>query len=197
MANYYEKGVICVAKKISRAQVKTVCYKCFIYAIVLFILSCAQVTFFSKINILGTTPDLLLAAVLVIAMKDDREEAAICGIISGFFYCAMGGFVYPFYMMFSFLCGYTLWGVSDRFLGKNYISYLALALLTFALKGVFNIVEASLFAYTINILNMFSRAILPEFISSMVFCSLSYLIFSVIARLINSKSRKDGIKNER
>ena len=167
-----------------------IAYKCFVYAVALFILSTAQVTFFAKINILGATPDLMLGAVLVIAMKDEKEVAAICGIISGFFYCALGGFVYPFYLMFSFLCGYTLWGVSDRFLGKNYISYLALAILTFALKAVFNLIETSLFAYSFNLLNMISRAIVPEFISSMVFCSLSYLIFSAIAKLLNLKSKK-------
>ena len=183
-----------MAKKVSSARVKTITYKCFIYAIALFVLSIAQVTFFNKINVLGATPDLMLGAVLAVAMIDDKEISAICGIVAGFFYCAMGGFVYPFYMMFSFLCGYTLWGVSDRFLGKNYISYLALALLAFSLKAIFNIVEASLFAYTINLINMFSKAILPEFLSSMIFCSLSYLAFGAIARLFNSKSRKDGVK---
>ncbi len=181
-----------MAKKISTTRAKTIAYKCFIYSIVLFILSIAQVTFFAKINILGAVPDLMLGAVLVIAMKDDQEVATICGIVSGFFYCTMGGFVYPFYMIFSFLCGYTLWFVSDRFLGKNYISYLALALLTFTLKALFNIIEASLFAYTVSFLNMFSKAILPEFLSSMVFCTLSYAIFSLIAGLLNSKSKKKG-----
>ena len=184
-----------MAGKISSTRAKTIAYKCFIYSIALFILSVAQVTFFAKINLFGATPDLMLGAVLLIAMKDDQQVASICGIISGFLYCAMGGFVYPFYMMFSFLCGYTLWFVSDRFLGKNYISYLALALLTFSLKAMFSIVETSLFAYTVNVLNMFSRAILPEFVSSIAFCSLSYLIFSGLARLLNYKSRrKDGHK---
>ncbi len=182
-----------MARRINTARAKTIAYKCIIYSLVLFVLSVAQVTFFAKINILNATPDLMLGAVLLIAMKDDQKVASICGIVSGFFYCAMGGFVYPFYMMFSFLCGYTLWFVSDRFLGKNYVSYLALAILTFALKAIFNIVETSLFAYTVNILNMFSRAILPEFISSMAFCTLPYLIFSAVARLLNTKSRrKDG-----
>lgn len=182
-----------MARKINTARAKTIAYKCIIYSLVLFVLSVAQVTFFAKINILNATPDLMLGAVLLIAMKDDQKVASICGIVSGFFYCAMGGFVYPFYMMFSFLCGYTLWFVSDRFLGKNYVSYLALAILTFALKAIFNIVETSLFAYTVNILNMFSRAILPEFISSMTFCTLPYLIFSAVERLLNTKSRrKDG-----
>ncbi len=183
-----------MAKRLNSARAKNIAYKCVVYGIFLFVLSIAQVTFFSKINVLGATPDLLLGAVLLIAMREDQRVASICGIISGFFYCTMGGFVYPFYVIFSFLCGYTLWFVSDRFLGKNYISYLTLALLTFLLKALFNVIESSLFAYTINMINMFSKAILPEFISSMVFCSLSYLIFTAIARLLNSKSRKDGMK---
>ena len=183
-----------MAEKINSARAKNIAYKCVIYGIFLFILSIAQVTFFAKINIMGATPDLILGAIVVIAMRDDQKVATICGIIGGFFYCAMGGFVYPFYMMFAFLCGYTLWGVSDRFLGKNYVSYIALALLAFTLKALFSVIEASLFAYTINILNMVSKAIWPEFISSLVFCTVSYLIFNTLSRLLNSKSRKDGRK---
>ena len=181
-----------MANKMSMAKAKTIMYKWCIYSIALFVLSIAQVTFFVKINVLGATPDLMLGAVLLIAMKEDQRVSSICGIVSGFLYCAMGGFVYPFYMMFSFLCGYVLWIISDRFLGKNYVSYLALAILTFGLKALFNVIEASLFAYTINLLNMFTIAIIPEFISSMVFCTVSYLIFSVLTRLLNSNSDKKG-----
>ena len=181
-----------MASKISVTKIKAIAYKCSVYSIALFVLSIAQVTFFSKINVLGATPDLMLGAVLLIAMKDDQQVSSICGIVSGFLYCAMGGFVYPFYMMFSFLCGYVLWIISDRFLGKNYVSYLAIAVLAFSLKALFNVIEASLFAYTINILNMFTKAIIPEFISSMTFCTVSYLIFNSLSRLLNSKSNKKG-----
>ena len=181
-----------MASKISVTKIKAIAYKCSVYSIALFVLSIAQVTFFSKINVLSATPDLMLGAVLLIAMKDDQRVSSICGIVSGFLYCTMGGFVYPFYMMFSFLCGYVLWIISDRFLGKNYVSYLALAVLAFSLKALFNVIEASLFAYTINILNMFTKAIIPEFISSMTFCTVSYLIFNSLSRLLNSKSNKKG-----
>lgn len=181
-----------MSNKISLARLKTVAYKCCVYSAALFLLSILQVTFFTKINVLGATPDLMLGAVLLIAMREDQQISSICGIISGFFYCAMGGFVYPFYIMFSFLCGYTLWFVSDRFLGKNYVSYLTLSLLAFGLKAIFNVAEASFFAYTINLINMVSRAIVPEFISSMAFCSVSYLIFSALSRITNSKSNKKG-----
>ena len=181
-----------MASKTSITKIKAIAYKCSVYSIALFVLSIAQVTFFSKINVLGATPDLMLGAVLLIAMKDDQRVSSICGIVSGFLYCAMGGFVYPFYMMFSFLCGYVLWIISDRFLGKNYVSYLALAVLAFSLKALFNVIEASLFAYTINILNMFTKAIIPEFISSMTFCTVSYLIFNSLSHLLNSKSNKKG-----
>ena len=111
----------------------------------------------------------------------------------------MGGFSYPFYMIFSFLCGYTLWIICYRLFGKNYLSYLALAVIAYGLKAVFNILEASLFAQSFNLIETFSKAIVPEFLSSMVFCTLPYLAFSALSHLMNknSKSRKDGMKNER
>ena len=115
-----------MSNKTSVTKIKTTAYKCFVYSVALFVLSVAQVTFFSQINVLGATPDLMLGAVLLIAMMENQQISSICGIVSGFLYCAMGGFVYPFYIMFSFLCGYVLWIISDRFLGKNYISYLVL-----------------------------------------------------------------------
>lgn len=188
-----------MAQKTSLMRAKTIIYKCFVYAVMFFILSTMQVTFFSKINVLNATPDLMLGAVLVIALKDDIHVSSICGIISGFFYCVMGGFSYPFYMIFSFLCGYTLWIVSDRLFGKNYLSYLALALIAYGLKALFNILEISLFAQSFNLIETFSKVVLPEFISSMAFCTVSYIIYSAISRLMNknSKSRKDGLKNER
>lgn len=183
-----------MAVKTNIIKAKTIAYRCSIYAMALFILSILQVTFFSKINVMRATPDLMLGAVLLIAMKDDIHVSSVCGIISGFFYCAMGGFSYPFYMTFSFLCGYALWFVSDRFLGKNYLSYLAWAILAFALKGLFNFLEVSLFASSFNIIDVFSKVLFPEFVSSMAFCTISYVIFSALARLLNknSKSRKDG-----
>ena len=57
---------------------KIIAYKSALYAIPLFLVGVMQVTFFSKINILGATPDLLLGAILVIAMLDNERVCAVC-----------------------------------------------------------------------------------------------------------------------
>ena len=48
-------------------------------------------------------PLYLLGAVLTLAMFEDHKTSAVCGIIAGFFYCALGGAVYPIYILFSFI----------------------------------------------------------------------------------------------
>ena len=81
------------------ARIKAVGYKCTIYAIALYFLAIAQVTFFNKINLFGAPPDLLLAAIAVLCIKEDHKICSICGIISGFFYglekklCASKGYM--------------------------------------------------------------------------------------------------------
>lgn len=164
-------------------------YKAMIYGTALFLLAIMQTSFFSRVNIFGATPDLLLGAVLTLAMHEDHKASAVCGIISGFFYCALGATTYPIYILFSFLCGYMLWSVSERVFGKNYISFLSLAIFTYGAKALFNIVEQSLSAHSFNVFQTIIHVALPEFLSSMLFCSISYGIFYNICRVINKKSK--------
>lgn len=171
------------------ARIKTIFYKCALYGAALFLVGVMQVSFFSKINVLGAPPDLLLGAVLTLAMVEDHKVASVCGIIAGFFYCALGGFSYPIYMVFSFLCGYILWGVSERTFSKNYPSFLALAAITYAAKALFNIFETALSSYRFSFLNTVGSIAFPEFVSSMLFCSLSYLIFRGLSHVFNKKSK--------
>lgn len=179
-------------------KLKTIIYKCSIYAIALFIVAIAQVTFFSKINILSATPDLLLASVVLLCLKEEHKISTICAIISGFFYCAFGCVEYPIYILFSFLCGYILWIVAEHSLGKNYFSFLALSALAFLAKVFFNIAYSSLFSANFAFVRTLTSIVFPEFISSMIFCSISFALFSLINLLINKKSqkRKESRKNE-
>ena len=176
------------------AKSKLLGYKSAIYGIALFVLAVLQTTFFTKINLFGTTPDLLLGAVLTIAMLDEHRVAGVAGIIAGFFYCALGTVSYPLYIAFSFICGYVFWGISERILSKNYPSFLALSVLIYGAKGLWNIIETSLFAQNFNLIGTISNTVIPEFFSSMAFCSLSYIIFKTISKLFNKKSRKEYIK---
>jgi hypothetical protein len=81
-------------------------------------------------------------------------------------------------------------------LGKNYPSFLALSLIGFAAKGVYNLLEISISASSFNLIKSISKIVFPEFVASMLFCSVSYVIIYACTRLFNkkSKSRKEGIK---
>ncbi|MBR3845779.1 MAG: hypothetical protein IKM40_04315 [Clostridia bacterium] len=173
---------------------RTVAYKSAIYGALLFLIGTAQVTFFSKINILGATPDLLLGALLVIAMLDDERVSAVCGIISGVIYVSLGTTTLPFYLIFSFLCACVLPVVSRLLFGKNYPSFLALSVITFSFKAAYNLALIFI-GGGYGLFASLGSAVIPEFISSLVFTSVSYIIFAPTARAINkrSTSRKENL----
>lgn len=174
---------------------KIIAYKSAIYSIPLFLLGIMQVTFFSKINVLGATPDLLLGAVLVIAMLDNERVSAVCGIIAGVIYVSLGTASLPLYLIFSFLCAYFFPAIARVLFGKGYLPYLALCLLGYGVKAAFNLAlifmggGPGLFTSLIS-------TVIPEFISSMIFTSLPYIIFAPISRALD-KNKNSTIRKER
>ena len=175
------------------AKLKILTYKGVFYGALLFILGVLQVTFFSRINLFNATPDLLLGAVIVISMYEDHKVTTICSILSGFVYCSLGGFSYPLYLIFSFLCGYILWSLSEHTFGKNYLSFLALAAITYGAKVMFNIFEPSLTSSSFNLWVVLFDSVIPEYFSSLIFCSISYLIFAFSTRIMNKKRKSRRI----
>ena len=179
------------------ARIKTIAYKCAIYTVALFLIGIAQVSFFSKINIFSATPDLLLSAIAILCMREDHKVTAICSIIAGVFYCSFGGAEYPVYILFSFVCGYVMWIFANRSFGKKYTSFLAICAVLFLAKAVFNVFYSTLFGGSFAILRVLSSIVLPELASSVALCSISYIIFNTLHRIINKKfRRKESFKNE-
>lgn len=179
-----------MAKGASSAKNKIIAYKCILYGVFLFILGVFQVTFFGSIRIFGSVPDLLLGALITLAVYEEHRVVSICGIVSGFVYTALGGFSLPLYMIFSFLVGYIFWGISEKLFAKNYPSYLILSIFAFGAKGLFNLVELALSANSFSLISAFFKIVLPEFAASMLFCSISYFIFYGLTRIFNSKNKK-------
>lgn len=183
-----------MAKNISAARARIVAYKCCFYGVLLFIFAVAQVTFFTKITFLSATPDVLLACVVAIAMREEHRVSAICGIVAGFLYCALGGVLFPAYILFSFLCGYIVWGISEHAFAKNYPSYLALCALTFGAKVFYSLLETAFTAQSFNIIGFVFDLAIPELLSSMLFCSIPYLIFIIPIKLLNKKTKRSPQK---
>lgn len=164
------------ANQTSHGAPSAIFYKCSIYGIVLFIVGIMQVTFFARINFFDATPDLLLAAVVFLAMKEERAVTAICGIISGFIYYALGtGSV--FYIFFSFAIACVLPIMTKLVFGRSFPSFLALCAMGFCIKGLYNFAIASLEGYSFNVVRVAYVTVIPEAFSSLLLCGVSYLIF--------------------
>lgn len=172
------------------ARARLIAYKCILYGVGLLFIGILQVSFFSTVNVFSATPDLLLGAICALAMLEGREVCGICGIISGVVYCSLGGFSYPIYILFSFLCGYVLPSVSSRVLGRGYVSYLALAVITFAFKAIYTLLEAFITSYSASPIHILIGFAVPEYISSLVFCSLSYFAMLGLSRVFSKSTKR-------
>lgn len=174
-----------------------IAYRSVPYIGVLFLLGVLQVSFFSILDPFGSPPDILLGAVVALAMLEDARICAVSGIASGLFYCALGGSS-PAYIIFSFICACLMSYVCSRFPKKNYPAFLALCALAYCFKAAFNVADATLGSNALGILGALRYAALPELASSMLLCSVSYLAMKpLIARLNNKQKIKKGShKNE-
>ena len=182
-----------IMRGVESAKAKTILYKCALYSFALFVIGVLQVTFFAKINILNASPDLLLGGIATLCLYEDGKVSSICGIVSGFFYTALGGFSIPFYIIFSFLAAYALRIIRDNGLPKKHSSFLIIAILAFGAKALFNVAELTLSSKSFNLIGTLYTVIIPEFISSMLFCTIPYAIFFALTRIFykNTHSRKD------
>ena len=178
---------------VKSAKVKTILYKCALYSVAFFFIGILQVTFFTTINVFNATPDLLLGGVATLCLYEDGKVASISGIISGFFYCALGGFSIPLYIVFSFLAAYALWIIRENGLHKNFSSFLIMAILAFGAKAFYNFAELSLSSQSFNLIGTLYSTIIPEFVSSMIFSLIPYIIFFALTRIFykNNTRRKD------
>lgn len=187
-----------MTRGVNYTRFKAIAYRCAVYSVALFLLAVAQVTFFAKLDILGATPDLLLGAVTIICMREDVKVSSICGAIAGLFYCSLGCVGYPLYLPFSFICAYLLRVLAVRSFGRNYPSFLALCVTAFFAKAVFNFAEVIITSSSFALFATLTKIVLPEFIASMLFCSVSYAIINPISKIINkSNHRKEHVANER
>ena len=160
----------------SNVSFKAVGYRALIYGGALFLLAVIEGTVFTRFTLFGASPDLLLGAVLTLAMAEGEKTGGVCGIAAGFFGASLCG-ASALYMPFAFLVGYIFGIISDRALAKNYPSALALMGCVYALKCFFNLIDASVTAHSFDLLRSLTEAVLPELFYSAILFSPVYFIF--------------------
>lgn len=172
-------------------------YRALVWGSALFILAVLQTTAAARLALFSATPDLMLAAVICLAMHEGERVGAVAGIASGVLYVSLGA-TSPLYILFSFAAGYIFGIISSLSLSKNLPSFIALVSAAYLAKAIFNVIDVSLFSDGFNLITTLTRAILPELLCSLVFCVPVYLVFLPLIRIFNKNrsSRKDRLTNE-
>ncbi len=161
-----------------------------ILGLLILILSAAMSSFFAQLSWLPATPDLMLGAVLAIALLDDRRTAAIAAVAGGIFVDSLGGIGASLSPLL-YLCVVLTVGLLGEKMLPSFLSWLLLLLPSLLLRALFSLFGYWMFVGEIEMTGVASTVLLPEAISTLFFCLPIY--FLVMLCLAPIKDRRDYI----
>ena len=143
--------------------------KSVVWGIWLFFLALLQTSFFSVLRVFGAVPDLVLPAVIVIAVYDRERMGTIAGIMGGFLADALGGSGISLLPISYMICGITVALLAYSVLRRDFPSWLVGLLLSLVINGIFSVIIA--FASHKNAAfgasEVFSELLVPQFFASL------------------------------
>lgn len=159
-----------------------------VYSGILFLLAVAESSFFGAIKYLPATPDLILAALVAIAITDTPETAVVSAIIGGVLADAVGGVGNYLSPAFYFATVLIICIFSKKMM-RSYLSYLALIPAALVARALFTLGSAYLFTNGLGFVEILRYAVLPETICTAVFSLALYPIIYIC--VIPLRDRKD------
>lgn len=159
-----------------------------VYGLLIFFLAIIQCSFFSRLKIFGVVPDLMLGAVVGIAMLDSQRAAAVCGIGAGFVIDALGSSglsLSPlFYLIFGALCG----ALAKKML-PNFLSWTVNLAIFSAARSVLTILNMLYLSKTLSFAQIAKSILLPEAVCTFIICLPIFFIVKLCMLPIDSKRR--------
>ncbi len=153
------------------------------------LLSVATVSFFARLTWLPATPDLILGAVLAIALLDSRRSAAVAGIGGGVLLDALGGVGASLSPLFYLLVVLFVGAFAEKTLGR-FGTWLVLMLPTLILKAFFTTALALLRGGIPAFSVFFSKILLPEAWVTLLFGIPLYFIGCLCMLLLKDRRER-------
>lgn len=162
--------------------------KILLFTILVFFSGVLQSSLFPALSMLPASPDLVLIAVIGLAVYDGERSGAVAGIGGGVLLEALGGGANILLMpLFYMLCGYIFGIVSRVFLNRNFISWLLYILIGTALRGTLSLLHLMLTEVDINIYLIFTEVIIPEYFVTLVCAVPMYFLVRATSRPFHKK----------
>ena len=166
-------------------QAKTILQKAAIYGGAIIILAIFQTAFFSRFAPFGATPDLMLAAVLAIAMFEGERAGCIAGIGAGFFIEAIGSVGLSILPVFYLACGAAAGLLCIRTFSRGPISYAIFVLISFAARAMITLVYINFFWGSYSIIDAVREILVPEYLSGIVLAFFPFIVIRLLAKLFH------------
>ncbi len=171
--------------------------RCIVFFVFIFLTAAFQSSFFGAAGFFGSVPDLVLCAVLAVAISDGEKSGAICGIAGGVLTGAMGGGGTAFLPLFYCLIGYFAGYIASRTIRKNLISWTVYIVPAAFLRMCYGALYMAVAGDQAHFGRILSSMLLPEFVLTVVFSYLIYFVsFIVMLPLRSGRDRRGKTENE-
>lgn len=162
--------------------------KILIFTLLIFFSAVIQTSFFGATRFFSASPDLLLAAVIGIAIYDSERSAAAAGIGAGFLCEALGGAGTFFLPVLYLLIGYVIGIFSRVFLRRNFVSWIVVILACAGIKAVVGLLYLVCTTEHFNFIVAVVHSLAPEFILTVLFSIPMMFLTRVCARPFHKQS---------
>ena len=162
--------------------------KILLFTILVFFSGVLQSSLFPALSMLPASPDLVLIAVIGLAVYDGERSGAVTGIGGGVLLEALGGGANILLMpLFYMLCGYIFGIVSRVFLNRNFISWLLYILIGISLRGALSLVHSIFTEIDVTVYLILTEVIIPEYFITLI-CSIPmYFVVRAASRPFHKK----------
>ena len=158
------------------------------YGALILILCTAQCSFFSYLKPFGATPDLLLGMLVAIMLLDSAPSACVCAVISGYVIDSIGAIPPSFSPLYYLALVAALSMISAKMLPR-FISYCVMLPAALVGRAIFTFINLCISYASVPSVKAIVSVILPEAISTFVFCLPIYLAVRLGANMIGARRK--------
>lgn len=169
---------------------QTLAKKSLIWGIWLFFLAIIQTSFFSVLRPFGAVPDMVLTAVIVIAIYDKERTGTIAGLTGGFIADALGSTGLSFSPLVYMICGCITAILAYSVLRRDFISWIIGTVLSLIISGIASIISlySSASASHVGFSHILTELLIPQFLASLVIGIPVYIVTKMIwSRFFNNR----------
>ena len=159
-----------------------------VYSPVLFILALAECSFFAQLKFLPAVPDLIIGAIVGIAMLDSQKAAVVCGIGAGFLIDAIGASGLMLSPLFYLLCGAFCGMIAKKVL-PSFLSWMVELAIFSVARSILTLLNIAYVSSEMYIADVVLYTLLPEAVCTFIICLPIYFIIKLCMVPIDSKRR--------